>query len=214
MNTYQSTPDFYRDYIQHFNKNHDPKNGQFASGHGGNTSVNSKVKKARRTGKYDMEFLEKGLDQDQRTGQLLKGKALDDAYNKYLNEKEKKSSISYKTVKDLQNDKSLDVADFSYGETASKKVTDKDLNVINNLKKHQSQIEKVLKNSESIDDTHNKLNNISDEINKNLDSSIDFRYSGLGSNGLQFDSYNTDTDVSITAFVKNKKMRIELDDWS
>lgn len=213
MNIYQSTPDFYRDYIQHFNKNHDPKNGQFTSGHGV-SFVNSKVKKARQTGKYDMEFLERGLDQDQRTGELLKGKALDDAYNKYLNEKEKKSSVSYKTVKDLQNDKSLDVADFSYGETASKKVTDKDLNVISNLKKYQSQIEKVLKNSESIDDTHNKLNNISDEINKNLDSSIDFRYSGFGSNGLQFDSYNTNTDVSITIFVKNKKMHIDLDDWS
>lgn len=213
MNTYQSTPDFYRDYIQHFNKNHDPKNGQFTSGHGG-SSVNSKVKKARQTGKYDMEFLERGLDQDQRTGELLKGKALDDAYNKYLNEKEKKSSASYKTVKDLQNDKSLDVADFSYGETASKKVTDKDLNVISNLKKYQSQIEKVLKNSDSIDDIHNKLNNISDEINKNSDSSIDFRYSGFGSNGPQFDSYNTNTDVSITMFVKNKKMHIDLDDWS
>ena len=46
MNAYQSTPDFYRDYIQHFNKNHDPKNGQFSSGHGG-SSVNSNVKKAK-----------------------------------------------------------------------------------------------------------------------------------------------------------------------
>lgn len=35
MNTYQSTPDFYREYIQHFNPNHDPKNGQFTSGPGG-----------------------------------------------------------------------------------------------------------------------------------------------------------------------------------
>lgn len=35
MNAYQSTPDFYRDYIQHFNPFHNPKNGQFASGHGG-----------------------------------------------------------------------------------------------------------------------------------------------------------------------------------
>lgn len=108
MNTYQSTPDFYRDYIQHFNKNHDPKNGQFVSGHGGNTSVNSKVKKARRTGKYDMEFLEKGLDQDQRTGQLLKGKALDDAYNKYLNEKEKTKSNDFSSTEKKQlNDKEL-----------------------------------------------------------------------------------------------------------
>lgn len=49
MNTYQSTPDFYRDYIQHFNKNHDPKNGQFTSGHGG-LSINSNVKKLEKTG--------------------------------------------------------------------------------------------------------------------------------------------------------------------
>lgn len=44
MNTYQSTPDFYHDYILHFNKNHDPKNGQFASGHGGSVSINKKEK--------------------------------------------------------------------------------------------------------------------------------------------------------------------------
>jgi hypothetical protein len=45
------------------------------------------VKNARKTGKYDMEFLERNLDQDQRTGELLEGKKLDDAYRKYLKEK-------------------------------------------------------------------------------------------------------------------------------
>lgn len=49
MNTYQSTPDFYRDYIQHFNKNHDPKNGQFTSGHGGNEQINKKIKTSEKT---------------------------------------------------------------------------------------------------------------------------------------------------------------------
>ena len=39
MNTYQSTPDFYREYIQHFNPNHDPKNGKFTTGSGADREV-------------------------------------------------------------------------------------------------------------------------------------------------------------------------------
>lgn len=35
MKTYTPTPDYYNDYICHFNKNHDPKNGQFTTGPGG-----------------------------------------------------------------------------------------------------------------------------------------------------------------------------------
>lgn len=50
-------------------------------------SIDKEVARARKTGKYDMEFLERELDVDQRTGKLLKGKALDDAYRKYLNSK-------------------------------------------------------------------------------------------------------------------------------
>lgn len=50
-------------------------------------SINDKVKTAKKTGKYDMEFLEKGLDIDDRTGEPLKGKALDDAYSNYLKKK-------------------------------------------------------------------------------------------------------------------------------
>lgn len=34
MNTYTATPDFYHDYIAHYNHNHDPKSGQFTSGNG------------------------------------------------------------------------------------------------------------------------------------------------------------------------------------
>lgn len=46
MQIYQSTPDFYNDYIAHFNKNHDPKNGQFTTGSGsGSGSVSSKTGK-------------------------------------------------------------------------------------------------------------------------------------------------------------------------
>lgn len=51
------------------------------------SSISSKVANARKTGKYDMEFLEKGLDVDQRTGKELSGKELDLAYEKYLRNK-------------------------------------------------------------------------------------------------------------------------------
>lgn len=45
MNIYQSTPDFYNDYIAHFNKNHDPKNGQFTTGSGGYAKPNKQFEK-------------------------------------------------------------------------------------------------------------------------------------------------------------------------
>ena len=38
MINYTPTPDFYNDYICHYNHNHDPKNGQFAKGFGGSTT--------------------------------------------------------------------------------------------------------------------------------------------------------------------------------
>lgn len=68
-----------------------------------NQAIERKVKNARKTGKYDMDFLERNLDQDQRTGKLLEGKALDDAYRKYL----KEASKSSKTEKDKSVDKSI-----------------------------------------------------------------------------------------------------------
>ena len=42
MITYQSTPDFYNDYIQHFNPFHDPRNGQFTNGRGGGSGYASR----------------------------------------------------------------------------------------------------------------------------------------------------------------------------
>lgn len=51
------------------------------------SSIENKVKNARKTGKYDMEFLEGNYDVDSKTGDLLKGKALDDAYREYLKKK-------------------------------------------------------------------------------------------------------------------------------
>lgn len=49
-----------------------------------NKSVKEKVSNAKKTGMYDMEFLESNLDTDSKTGEPLEGKALDDAYEKYL----------------------------------------------------------------------------------------------------------------------------------
>lgn len=48
--------------------------------------INDRVKLAKQTNQYEMEFLERNLDVDDETGEQLKGKALDDAYRKYLNE--------------------------------------------------------------------------------------------------------------------------------
>lgn len=48
--------------------------------------INDRVKLAKKTNQYEMEFLERNLDVDDETGEQLKGKALDDAYRKYLNE--------------------------------------------------------------------------------------------------------------------------------
>lgn len=53
-----------------------------------NAAIDERVKLAKKTNQYDMEFLERNLDVDDYTGEQLKGKALDDAYRKYL-QKEK-----------------------------------------------------------------------------------------------------------------------------
>lgn len=53
-----------------------------------NAAIDERVKLAKKTNQYDMEFLERNLDVDDETGEQLKGKALDDAYRKYL-QKEK-----------------------------------------------------------------------------------------------------------------------------
>lgn len=45
MIKYTPTPDYYNDYICHYNHNHDPKNGQFTTGSGGGTSSTKNIKK-------------------------------------------------------------------------------------------------------------------------------------------------------------------------
>ena len=39
---YQATPDYYNDYISHYNHYHDPKNGQFSSSKDGGVKVSRK----------------------------------------------------------------------------------------------------------------------------------------------------------------------------
>lgn len=45
MTGYTSTPDYYNDYIAHYNQYHDPRNGQFTSKKGGVGSIDSKTRK-------------------------------------------------------------------------------------------------------------------------------------------------------------------------
>lgn len=53
MKTYTATPDFYRDYICHYNHNHDPRTGQFTSSRGATVMNGQKqYSTAYSTGKY------------------------------------------------------------------------------------------------------------------------------------------------------------------
>lgn len=92
MNTYQSTPDFYRDYIQHFNKNHDPKNGQFASGHGGNAQINKKIKTSEKTDSKNNKIWEAETSKDPRVLKSLEKHKNDPYYvgSKAYNERNKR----------------------------------------------------------------------------------------------------------------------------
>ena len=54
--------------------------------------IDNEVKRARKTGMYNMEFLERNLDLDPETETQLKGKALDDAYRKFLEDELKKNN--------------------------------------------------------------------------------------------------------------------------
>ena len=47
-------------------------------------NIKKQVARARETGEYDMEFLERNLDIDPRTDKQFRGKAMDKAYAKYL----------------------------------------------------------------------------------------------------------------------------------
>ena len=68
-------------------KNKSHSNSSSNNTHKTSSHIENKVASAKKTGKYDMDFLERELDIDQKTGEPLKGKALDDAYRKYLKNK-------------------------------------------------------------------------------------------------------------------------------
>lgn len=53
MINYTPTPNYYKDYICHYNHNHDPKNGQFAKNPGGSGAINGNQKKLKRNQRID-----------------------------------------------------------------------------------------------------------------------------------------------------------------
>lgn len=53
------------------------------------SNIREKLERAKTTGKFDMDFLERNMDQD-KNGKNLEGKALYDAYEKYLKNLDKK----------------------------------------------------------------------------------------------------------------------------
>ena len=60
-----------------------------AQGKSTDRAIKGQIEQARKTGKYDMEFLERNLDLDA-SGNSLKGRELDAAYEKYLRNKNNK----------------------------------------------------------------------------------------------------------------------------
>lgn len=64
MINYTPTPDYYNEYICHYNHNHDPRNGQFTTGDGGSGGSSEEApskKKAKKKIFYTLAGLEKGL---------------------------------------------------------------------------------------------------------------------------------------------------------
>ena len=66
MINYTPTPDFYNDYICHYNHNHDPKNGQFAKGHSGSGKT-ATIKKKSKQKEYEIPDNKKVVEELRRT---------------------------------------------------------------------------------------------------------------------------------------------------
>lgn len=99
MYQYQSTPDFYNDYICHFNPNHDPRNGQFTSG---TTFVSGSSKTQDKTSPYYHRKLtrniRKELDSEMKAGnKIIVGDApgIDRQVQDYLKKKKYKNVEIY-----------------------------------------------------------------------------------------------------------------------
>ena len=67
---YIPTPDYYNDYIAHFNPFHNPKNGQFSSGHGGSGSV--RLKRKEKKNLSDSRIADPDIDNSGSTGIRMK----------------------------------------------------------------------------------------------------------------------------------------------
>lgn len=103
MIIYTATPDYYNNYISHYNHNHDPRNGQFSSGPGGSgsiTKIKNKVREAVQGARRKTRKYKKDLD-------IYKTHATEKVYNKermanssnWLKEsKTKKDKDFYKSV--------------------------------------------------------------------------------------------------------------------
>ena len=90
-------------------------------------AINETVKEARKTGAYDREFLEKNLDTNPKTGELLKGKELDDAYRKYLDIRSKNDDWEKVLKKESGRDFNGDTKYGGFREIrTSEKITDLD----------------------------------------------------------------------------------------
>ena len=102
MNTYyQATPDFYNDYISHYNHNHDPKNGRFSRGSNNSAIISRSKKIDKRTIKEinkNPEGSNKKIVDDINNNSEYK-----EAMSKYLEAQKKYSEEFNKKLKDPKN---------------------------------------------------------------------------------------------------------------
>lgn len=140
---YTPTPDFYNDYIQHFNPFHDPRNGQFTTGRGGGsiTRLQKKAAKAnKKAAQAGNDFLHpfKAKKKDKLQTKAFKAQYKADKLNAQL-EKEK-----YKQeIEDIRNTAKTD-------EEKDIRLAEADKNII--LKKAEDDLNRRWGDNESYDD--------------------------------------------------------------
>lgn len=195
---YNPTPDFYNDYIAH----HGIKGQQWGKRNGPPYPLGSGG------GSKSSGDSNKGSIQKKKT-----------------NPKSKAETTKYESIKDLQNDKTVDFADWSYGGSASKKITKNDLKIIKEVK-DDPQIKKVIQDyksskgddQENLYKLHNELYKIADNISKNNklynNNGEGLDYLGFGSQGAQLGYYNPETGLYFDVFINDKgNIIVDLDDW-
>lgn len=96
MINYTPTPDYYNEYICHYNHNHDPKNGQFTTGHGSFRSMEEpKVKKVSESNQDMFNDLLYDIDHEPRS-RFKKKKEKE--YNKLVKSIAKENKINKKQL--------------------------------------------------------------------------------------------------------------------